>query len=116
LYLLGQDTDGTQCARLADIQVALLGGIHHDRDGGSVRIALDGLNGLEPVHARHHVIHEDHIRGVLFQVIERSLRRIQRSDREAVFLQHALERFARCSRVIYHQGETFFHGLAYPAV
>ena len=40
-------------ARLADVQLAFLRGVHNDRDHRGVRIALDRLDGLEAVHAWH---------------------------------------------------------------
>ena len=40
-------------ARLADVQLAFLRGVHNDRDHRGVGIALDRLDGLEAVHAGH---------------------------------------------------------------
>ena len=69
LNMFGQNTHCAERTRLADIQIALLGGVHHDRDGGGIGVALDGLDGLEAIHVRHHVIHEDHIRCMAGQVV-----------------------------------------------
>ena len=78
--LLGKDTRGAECARLTEIQVATLRGVHKDRDGGGARVVLDGLHGLEAVHFRHQVIHEDHVRTFAFEPSQCVGRRFGRID------------------------------------
>ena len=78
-------------ARLAHVQLAFLRGVHHQRDGGGLGVGLDGLHGLEAVHAGHEVIHEDHVGPLLVQVLERLFGRFGGVHRHAVLLEHAAQ-------------------------
>ena len=71
--LLRQYAHRPQRARLPDIQLALLRGVHHDRDHGGLRIALDRLNGLQAIHTGHEMIHENRVRPMPRQIIDRLL-------------------------------------------
>jgi hypothetical protein len=71
---LGQHADGARGARLAAVDLAFLRGVHHDRDVGEPGIGLDLAHRLQAVHARHEVVHEDHVRPAVLQVLERGLR------------------------------------------
>ena len=86
-----QHADRAGCARLPAVDLALLGGVHHDRDRGELGLRLDLANGLEPVHARHQVIHEDHVRAAVLEVFEGGFRGIGRVHEDPVALEHARE-------------------------
>ena len=89
LDLLGQDAFGAERAGLAEIQVPFLRGVHEDGDGRGARIVLDGLHGLEAVHARHHVIHEDHVGLVAREVVDGGFRGIRGIHRDLVSLENS---------------------------
>jgi hypothetical protein len=92
--LLRQHADRAECAHLTEEQLTLLGGVHHDRDGGGTRVVLDGPHRLQSVHARHQVIHEDHVRVVATQVLDRRLGALCIVDVDVVLLESAGEKQA----------------------
>jgi hypothetical protein len=77
LDLLGQHAHRPERARLAEIQLTFLRGVHHDGDGGGARIVLDVLHGLQAIHSRHLVIHEDHVGTVAAQVLDGRFRALR---------------------------------------
>ena len=103
LDLLRQHAHRAERAHLTQIQLALLGGVHHDGDGGGARVALDGLHGLQAVHARHEVIHEDHVRVVAAQVLDGRLGALRGIDVDVVLLQGPGEEHARGLRIVHDQ-------------
>jgi hypothetical protein len=88
LDLLGQHALGAQCARLAGVQVTFLRGVHEYGDGRGARIVLDGLYGLEAIHAGHHVIHEDDVGLVARQVFDGRLGGLGRVHLDLVTLEN----------------------------
>ena len=111
---LRQYADRAERAGLAHVQLAFLRGVHHEGDGRGLRIALDRLHGLEPVHAGHEVIHEDHVGTVLLQVLEGLLRGFSRIDRQPVLLEHAAQDHPGRARVIHDQGAFARRHSSYP--
>ena len=111
---LWQHTDGAKRARLAHVQLAFLRGVHHERNRRGLRIALDRLYRLEPVHAGHQVIHEDHVGTALRQVLERLLGGFRRVDRHPVMLEHPAQDHPRRARVVHDQGALAHHHSFYP--
>jgi hypothetical protein len=53
------------------------------------RIVLDGLNRLKAIHARHHVIHEDHIGLVTREVFDGGFRGIRGIHGDFVTLENS---------------------------
>ena len=90
-HLFGQHAHRTQRASLTDVQLSLLGGVHHDGDHGRVGIALDRLDGLQAVHPGHLVIHENRIGPVARQVVDRLFGGLGHVDFDVVFLEHAAQ-------------------------
>ena len=82
------NADRAEGTRLADVQLAFLRGVHHQRDGRGQRVSLDGLHGLEPIHARHQVIHEDDVGSAPLQVFECLLSRLGRIHGHALLFEH----------------------------
>ena len=68
------------------------------------RIALDRLDRLESVHARHHVIHEDHVRARLPQIFQGVLGALRGVHLQPVAFQHAAENHTGRARVVDDQG------------
>ncbi len=91
LEVFGQDTDRAQRPRLAHVKLSLLRRVHHDRDRRGQRVVLDRGDGLQAVHARHFVIHEDDVRTETAQVLECLLRRFRGDDLEIMRLEHLLQ-------------------------
>ncbi len=87
----GQYANGAQCARLAKVEVTAFGGIHHHRDGGGLRVILDGAHGFETVHAGHHVVHEDDVGAVAGEELQRTRSGFNGIDEDIVFFQHAAQ-------------------------
>jgi hypothetical protein len=87
-HRLRQHADCAEGARLADVELAFLRGVHHQRDGRGQRVGLDGLHGLEPIHARHQVIHEDDVGSAPLQVLKRLLGRLGRIHGQALLFEH----------------------------
>ena len=58
---------------------------------GELGVRLDLAHRLQPVHARHQVIHEDHVRAAVLEVLERRFRGLGRIDQDAVALEHPRE-------------------------
>ena len=107
--LLRQNTDSTERACLADIQVTFLGGVHHDRNGGGCRITLDRLHSLQAIHAGHHVVHENDAGGFVNQVVESLLRGFDGVDMQVVFFQHAFQGDACGFGIINNQSKPVCH-------
>ncbi len=109
LDLLRQHPDGAQGARLAEIHLPFLGGVHHDGNGCRARVVLDGLHRLKAVHARHHVVHEDHVGTPARQIADRGLRALDAIDVDLVLLEDTREKETRRPRVIDDQGPLLRH-------
>ena len=109
LDLLGQHAFGAERARLAEVQVAFLRGVHEDGNGRGARIVLDGLHGLEAVHARHHVIHEDHVGAVAREVVDGGFRGFGRVHRDFVTFENARQERACGLRIVHDQGSLGRH-------
>ena len=105
-----QHADGAERARLAHVQLAFLRGVHDHRDDRGVRVALDRLDGLEAVHARHQVIHEDHVRAGLAQKFQRVLGDLGGIHLQPVAFQHAAQYDAGRARVVDDQGSLGHEG------
>jgi len=54
-------------------------------------LPLIALHGLQAVHARHEMIHEDRMRGDCSSDIRLPARRIRHVDFDVVFLEHAVK-------------------------
>jgi hypothetical protein len=98
--LLRQHADRAEGARLPEIELTFLRGVHHDRDGRGARIVLDRLHGLETVHARHQVIHEDHVGARAREVVDRLFGGFGAVDLELVLFEDAREKGARRAGVV----------------
>ena len=112
--LLRHDADGAERARLAEVQLTLLRGVHHDRDGRGDRIVLDGLDGLQAVHAGHLVIHEDHVRTMVGQEFDGGLGALDRLDLDGMLHEDAGEKKARRLGVVDDQGALCPHACSLP--
>ncbi len=97
-------------ARLAHINLAFLGGVHHYRDGGGTRIGLDLGDRFEPVHARHGVIHEDHVHHVLLEELQAFFAGFCKFHAQAMLFQHDLHRHAGGAGVVDDERALECHG------
>ena len=87
--LLRQYAHRAERARLAQVQLAFLRGVHHHRDRGGARIVLDRGQRLEAVHARHQVIQEDDVRALADQVLDGLLGGCRAVDLQVIALEDA---------------------------
>ena len=114
LDLLRQHALGAERARLTQIQIAFLRGVHEDGDGRGARIVLDGLHGLEAVHARHHVIHEDDVGLVAREVFDGRFGGFGGIDRDFVAFEDARQKRARRFGIVHDQGSLGRHQFTLP--
>ena len=112
LDLLGQHAFGAERTRLAEVQVAFLRGVHEDGNGRGARIVLDRLHGLEAVHARHHVIHEDHVGPIAGEVFDGGFGGFGGVHRDFVTLENARQKRACGLRIVHDQGSLGRHQLS----
>ena len=103
LGLLWQYAKRPQRARLTQIQLTFLRGVHHDRDHRGARIVLDRRERLETIHARHQMVHEDDIRLCTRQIVEGFLRGRHAVNLQVIALEYAAQKGACRSRVIDNQ-------------
>ena len=99
-HLLRQHAHGAQRARLTDVQLSLLRGVHHDGDHRRLRIALDGLHRLQAVHAGHEMIHENRVRAIALQIFNGLFGGLGHVDFDIVLLEHAAQDDAGRLRVV----------------
>ena len=90
-HLFRQNAHGAECARLPDVQLAFLRGVHHDGNHRGLRVALDRLDRLQAVHPRHEMIHEDGVGAVMLEIFDRLLGRFGHVDFDVVLLEHAAQ-------------------------
>jgi hypothetical protein len=110
VHLLRQDPHRAERARLADVDLALFRRVHHHGDHRGARVRLDDGDGLEAVHARHGVIHEDHVHGLALQELDRLLAGFGEFDQEAVALEQAPQGHPCGPGVVDHQRTLLCHG------
>jgi hypothetical protein len=99
-YLLGQHPHRTEGARLPHVQLTLLRGVHHDGNGRRLRIPLDRLHRLQPIHAGHEMVHENRVGPVVIQILDGLLGRLRHVDFDVVLLEHAAQDDACRLRVV----------------
>ena len=75
-------------------------------------IVLDRLHGLKTVHARHHVIHEDHVGAIASQVVDGGFRRLGGVYRDFVTFENARQERACGLRIVHDQGSLGRHQLS----
>ncbi len=89
--LLWKHSDSAESARLANVELALLRGVHHHRNRGRRGVFFDRFQRLETIHPRHQMIHENDVRSRVPKVLQRLLPGGSRIDRERLLGQHAAE-------------------------
>ena len=99
-YLFGQHTHRAQRTRLADVQLSLLGGVHHDWNHGGLGVALDRLHGLQAIHSRHEMVHEYGIGPIVPQIFDGLFGRFGHVDFDVVLLEHPAQDHASRLRVV----------------
>ena len=107
--LLGQYARSTQRARLTQIQLAFLRGVHEDGNTGGKRIGLDGLHRLETIHARHQMVHKDDVRPLPLELRDGGFGGIGGIDFQAVFIQQARQESASRAGIIDDEGALGSH-------
>ena len=100
MHLLRQDFHRAESAGLADVDLPFLGGVHHDGNGGRFRIALDGRDRFETIHAGHGVVHEDDVDGVVLDEVERFFAGKGLVDLQVVLLEQLFQRKPRGFRIV----------------
>ena len=111
LDLLGQHAFGAERARLAEVEVPFLRGVHEDGNGRGARIVLDRLHGLEAIHARHHVVHENDVGAHAREVVDGGFRGFGRVHRDFVTFKDSRQKRACGLRIVHDQSSLGRHQL-----
>ncbi len=103
LERLWQHAERTERARLADVELAFLRGVHHHRNRRGGRVLLDRLERLEAVDARHVVVEEDDVGAAVLEVVQRDLGGFSHVRGHAVVREEPAQHGSRETRVVDYQ-------------
>ena len=73
---LAQHINRASGVRFISIRGFILGGVHRYRDGRGFRRLLDATQCHQPVHARHGMVHKNHIGSLVAEIVKCRLARI----------------------------------------
>ena len=88
---LGHERAGAVLARPLAVLRRVVAGAHDHRNRRRLGVGRDDARDLVAVHVRHHEVHEDHVRRVALEKIERLVARTRRVHAQAAGFEHALQ-------------------------